>query len=226
MWPVAIGNDISIPGGGKISPGHYLASFQMPADASLGRCQITWYYKTTPSQPTYFTFIEEFDTIDYISVYGSAGAPLVPINEIRTFLRDKPEFHVLIDNYLFSDYDISVAVEQTVNRFNRLNPPLGEYTAGNFPDRYLLTIGTAGWLFEAEANRQLMEQLTYQDGNIHQGITDKTQLYRAAAAALKEEFLSMAREIKMYININGIYTGDGLGVRFRYNRYIGGKITK
>ncbi len=216
---------VDIYGSGKIGDGDYRAIFQMTSDASLGRAKIVWYYKTHSSQPDYTTFEEEFDILDHVDVYGSSGPPAVPISEIRSFLRDTPEYHVLIDGMLFKDSEIMTAVNQTVSRFNRMNPPIGEYSVYNFPDRYLLTIGVAGWLLESEANRQLMEQLTYQDGNIHHGITDKTQLYRQAAAAFKEEFTILAKDIKMQININGIYTGDGMGVRFRYNRYYGGKIT-
>lgn len=216
--PVDIFTDVA-SGGGKVTNGTYLAIFQMPHDASLGNTKIVWYYKTHPSQTSFTEFTEEFETIDFVDVYGSAGKPAVSLQEIRTFLRDKPEHHVLVDNFLFSNSDIMTAADQVVNWFNRLNPPLGSFSLGNFPDKYLLTLGISAWLFESEANRQLMEQLTYQDGNIHHGITDKTQLYRAAAAAMKQEFNSIAREIKMQININSIYTGEGMGIRFRYPGY-------
>lgn len=225
MWPVNI-FDLPSAGGEKITDGNYFATFQMPPDVSLGRVKIVWYYKTNSSQPTFTTFEEEFDAIDYIDVYGSAGKPAVSITEIRTFMRDFPEYHVLVDGQLFKDSEIMTAVGQVVNSFNRINPPLGEYTAENFPDMYLLTLGVTAWLFDSEANRQLMEQLTYQDGNIHHGITDKTQLYRQAAATMKNDFNQMAREIKMQLNINGIYDGSGLGVRYRYNRYVSGTIIK
>ena len=211
-------------GGSKVRDGEYCAIFQVPHDITIGRCRIVWYYKTDLSQPTYLTFLEEFETIDYVQVYGSGGPPLVPISEIRTFLRDNPEMHVLVDNFLFSDNDIMTAAEQTVARFNRINPPIGEYMVQNFPDRYLLTIGIASWLFQSEANKQLMEQITYQDGNIHHGITDKTQLYREAAAALNKEFMDIAKEVKMYINMNQVYDGSGVGVRYRYNRYYGRRL--
>jgi hypothetical protein len=226
MYPVDIFTlTTSSPTGGKISDGKYLAIFQVPDDVSLGRCKIVWYYKLTSSAPVYNNYTEEFESIDYIAVYGSAGPPAIPISEIRAFLRDRPENHVLIDGFLFTDSDIKIAVDQTISLFNRLLPPIGEYHAGNFPDKYILTIGVAEWLFASEANRQMMEQLTYQDGNIHHGLDDKTQLYRAASDTLKQEFISLARDMKMQLNINGIYSGDGLGVRFRYNRYIGGRIT-
>lgn len=220
MWPV------DIFGSNKISDGYYFADFQMPTDASLGRANIVWYYKTHPSQTSYTLFEEEFEILDFVDVYGSAGKPILSINEMRTFLRDKPEYHVLVDGMLFKDTEIMIAMNQVVNHFNRLNPPLGDFSAANFPDTYLLTLGTAAWLFESEANRQLMEQLTYQDGNIHHGITDKTQLYRAAAASMKQEFSTLARELKLQININGIVDGTGRGVRFKYNRYISGNIVK
>jgi hypothetical protein len=212
-------------GGGKLSDGHYIATFTVPATASLGRSRITWLYKTAPSQPTYMQYIEEFEVLDYVSAYGSGGVPIVSYGEIRAFLRDRPENHVLVDGMLFPDSDIKMAMDQTVKLFNRILPPLGEYTSGNFPDAYLLTIGVASWLFGSEANRQLMEQLTYQDGNIHHGLDDKTQLYRAVADAYKTEFMALAKDVKMSLNINGIYKGDGLGVRFRYNRYVGGRVT-
>lgn len=223
MWPLDIGTSIA-SGGSKIQDGQYLPLFQLPHDASIGRSKIVYYYKTHSSQPEYTTFEEEFESIDYLEVYGSDGPPIVPISEIRMFLRDNPEFHVLIDNYLFTDSNIMVAARQTVDRFNRINPPLGEFGVYNFPDSYLLTIGITSWLFESEANRQLMEQLTYQDGNIHHGLTDKTQLYREAARMLKTEFEAIAREVKLNLNINGIYDGTGLGVRFRYNRYYGRRV--
>ena len=219
MEPVDIFNTVE-NGGGKVSDGRYIARFQMDPQASLGRSKIVWYYKTNSSQPSYTEFEEEFETIDYVEVYGSGGRPILSYNEIRTFLRDLPEHHVLVDGMLFSDSEIAVAMGQVVDHFNRINPPLGFVDLANFPDKYLLTMGTAAWLLDSEANRQLMEQLTYQDGNIHHGLTDKTQLYRQAAATLKQDYMQTAREIKMAININGIYNGQGLGVRFASRRLV------
>ena len=207
-------------GGAKINDGEYLASFQMPPDASLGRAKIVWYYKTDSMQP-YSTFEEEFSTLDYLAVYGSEGKPLVSIEDVRTFLRDFPEYHILIDNYLFKDTEIMAAARNVVGRFNMLPPPVGTYVVGNFPDPGLLLIGIAWWLFDSEANRQLMEQLTYEDGGIHHGVTDKTQLYRAAADRYKADFYTFAQELKTQMNINQICDGTGEGIRFTYNRYYG-----
>jgi hypothetical protein len=223
--PVDIFTSVTVSGGGKISDGQYLATFTMPVTASIGRAKIVWSYKTHPSQATYSSYTEEFEVSDYIEAYGSGGRPVVTYSEVRSFLRDRPENHVLVDGVLWTDSDIKIAMEYTVDLFNKLPPPLGEYSPSNFPDKYLLVIGVASWLMQAVANRQLTEQLTYQDGNIHHGLDDKTQLYRAAADAYRQEFMALAKEVKMYLNINGIYNGDGLGVRFRYNRYVGGRIT-
>ena len=220
MHPVDVFNDLA-HGGDMVYPGQYVAKFQMPSDASLGRAKVKWFYKTDPSQPVYATFEEEFELLDFVDVYGSSGKPSVSISEVRTYLRDFPEFHVLIDNFLFSNNEIMKATEWAVDRFNVFNPPLGLYTTGNFPNKSLLILGASAWLFNMEANRQLIEQFTYQDGNIHHGITDKTQLYRTAADSFTSQFDTLAQELKTQLNINQIYDGTGEGVRFSSNRYYG-----
>ncbi|MHA1302101.1 MAG: hypothetical protein ACTSPI_00165 [Candidatus Heimdallarchaeaceae archaeon] len=215
IFPIVIDKEpVDIFDVDKIGDGNYVATFQMPHTASTGRSKIVWYYKTFAAQLAFDEFTEEFETIDYIEVYGSDGPPIVSINDVRTFLRDKPERHVLVDGELFSDSDVMTAAEYTVNRFNIIPPPIATYTLETFPSDYCLLLGICGWLFDSEANSQLMEQLSYQDGNIHHGLKDKTQLYRQAATHFKNEFNLLAENIKMQINVNGVYSGEGRGVRF------------
>jgi hypothetical protein len=213
-YPVNVFTSIS-SGGDKIADGHYLAQCQIPHEASLGRMKIKWEYKLDPSH-TFQSFEEEFEVIDYLEVYGSDGPPAVSIADIRTFLRDKPEHHVLIDNYLFSNNDIMTASRYVVSRFNDIPPDVGAATISTFPSKGILLMGIAAWLFDSEANAQLMEQLTYQDGNIHHGISDKTQLYRQVSDRYWAQFDTLAADLKIKINVNQVYGGQGVGIAFNY----------
>lgn len=133
---------------------------------------------------------------------------LLTRDEIRQFMRDFPgrvpntgTINVLLDNVEFSDTDISHAIRFTVDNFNTMTPPLGQFTEGGIPPTILL-YGVASHLLTMESVRQLRNQATVQDGDVQPiGIDDKTQLYQQAAERLRALYETYARQYKVALNM-------------------------
>lgn len=136
------------------------------------------------------------------------------IEEIRMFLRDQPQYNVLLEDIEFSDDDIRLAMRLTLARYNALTPQ----TSISSPlqiNEWLLLAGVCCILFRSEGARQLRNQLVTQDGNVAPvGLDEKQELYVAWADRFCAEFDDKAQKIKIQLNMESCYGGFRSGYSY------------
>jgi len=134
--------------------------------------------------------------------------------EVSEFLRDFPEYNILLDNVQFTEDEINSAIRFTIERYNALTP-VTQYTSDNFPNKWILLIGTCAHLMHSEIFLQLRNQATYRDGDIENiGIDDKAALYQALVDRLDNLWNSHAQKIKQQINLESAYGYLSSGYRW------------
>ena len=133
--------------------------------------------------------------------------------DIVRFLRDIPEFNIILANTQFDDEDLSAAMRFSIAEYNELTP-VTTFTETNFPFDRLLLLGAATHLMNSEAFLQLRNQLNYQDGDVAVGVDDKWQLYMNLRAAMKAEWKEIAQKVKQQQNMEQCYGSLSSGYRF------------
>lgn len=134
-------------------------------------------------------------------------------DKVRAFMRDYPPGLVPgtgVENVLhpdgveFSDFDIDLAMEMTLDRYNTIPP---ETHAGfEVVPKYLMLIGVCGWLCMAEANRQRRNQTQTQDADVAPiGIDDKVAAYERSASAYDQQFEDKAQKLKIARNMRNAW---------------------
>jgi hypothetical protein len=130
--------------------------------------------------------------------------------------------NILLDDVQFTEDEMNNAIEMTVSAYNGMTP-VSPYTRENFPNEYLLLIGTVRFLLMSESFHQLRNQVGAQDGDVApSGIYEKASPYIQLAQALRGEWLEMARAIKNQMNMEGAYgyVGSGYSYIGRRGRYL------
>jgi len=150
-------------------------------------------------------------------------------DKIRMFFRDYALGHlpggqgnILLDTVQFTPDELTNAIEFAVDNWNAITP-MSSHTAENFPNRYVLLLGTARFLMLSESFHQLRNQISnVQDGDIAPtGIYEKHQLYLQLAQQLKGEWDQITRAMKNQFNMEGAYGFIGSGYRNVGNRRYG-----
>lgn len=127
---------------------------------------------------------------------------VVTPDQVREFMRDFPDKNILVDGVEFSDEDIERALRLTISMGNAVARPTS-YSVTNFPNDYVLLMGTCSYLLKSEGIRQLRNEAMYQDGNIQPvGLDNKQQAYTALAAQYLQEFTQMLTAIKIQENMS------------------------
>jgi hypothetical protein len=151
-----------------------------------------------------------------------ASPSVVTQDEIRMWLRDYALDHlpggqgnILLDDVQFTPKELTFAIKMAVSNFNALTPISSYLLDGsNFPNEYMLLLGTARFLMVSESFHQLRNQANVQDGDIApSGIYDKAQAYLALAQALKTEWDQLTRQMKNQFNMEGAYGHLGSGYK-------------
>ena len=151
------------------------------------------------------------------------GTPVTPVvvttDQIRIFLRDKAENNILLDAVQFTQKEVDQAVSFACDNYNAMTP-MSNATPSNFPNRYLLLIGTCKYLMLSETFTQVRNSAVYQDGDMaNLGISEKAAQYSQLFGLIKGEWDELSRAMKNQINQEGCYTSLGSGYRStsRYN---------
>lgn len=132
--------------------------------------------------------------------------PIITAEEIRVFMMDKAELNPLILGIRWAPEMIEAAMINTVDYFNMLNPPTGiMYTVEEFPFRYLLLTGAAGYLLKSAAINEAANQLTYSADGIQISDKDKAQIFVSLGKELWDEFKELAANIKINQNVASVY---------------------
>jgi len=81
-------------------------------------------------------------------------------NDIRLFIRDRPELNRLLGKEEFTQEEVDQAMKLAVLAFNEMSPPT-QYSVENFPYPYVLLIGTVYHLFFSGGVGRSRNRLAY-----------------------------------------------------------------
>ncbi len=144
------------------------------------------------------------------------------VGAVRTFMRDYPELNRLIQGQEHSDRLIAWAVVDALDDFNT-TPPMTAYGLQAFPSRSILLRGTVINLLESLGLLMTRNHLTFSDGGIQVGVSDKTPLIQSWLQMFTNKYEQKKKELKIALNIEG---GWGGGVHSEYkwasNGFYGG----
>jgi hypothetical protein len=127
------------------------------------------------------------------------------LGQVTRFLRDYPSYNILLDDVQFSEEDINQAMYFAIQKYNAMTP-VTNFTSENFPNDYVLLLGTCCFLMHSEAFLQVRNQLTYSDGDVQPiGVDDKMALYLRLKDDLNAEWTAVARAMKTQRNMEQGY---------------------
>jgi hypothetical protein len=133
----------------------------------------------------------------------------VTIEDVRVYAKDSALLNVLLEGKLQSPEElIELALRLSVNDFNIVQP-ITNYVVGTFPANadVILIYGVLHHLANAEAERQLRNQVTYSAQGVSAGIDDKFEQYFRLAQYYKGLFDQKIREYKMAQNADAAWGG-------------------
>ena len=134
--------------------------------------------------------------------------------DVTQFLRDFGEYNILLDAVQFTQEDIDKAMQFTASRYNALTP-VTNFTSDNFPNDWLLLIGTCAHLMQSEAFLQIRNHENYRDGDVENiGVDDKFPLYQKLCAKLENDWNNTAQKIKQQANMESCYGSLSSGYRY------------
>lgn len=144
------------------------------------------------------------------------------VSTVRAFMRDYPELNRLIKGEEHSDRLIAWAVLDALNDFNTTPPLITGFGLQNFPSPHILLRGTVISLLESLGMLMTRNHLTFSDGGIQVGISDKTPLIMNWIQLFTNKYEEKKKQLKIALNIEG---GWGGGVHSEYlwmNGFYGG----
>lgn len=141
---------------------------------------------------------------------------------VRMFMRDHAELNRLTQGVEHSDRLIFWAIADTIDDWNTTPPLIGPVDITNFPSRRLLVRGSVVSLLESSGLLMSRNHLTFSDGGIQVGVSDKTPLYQSWIQLFKNDYESKKLRLKVSMNIESAWGG---GVHSEYlwtNGFYGG----
>ena len=142
-------------------------------------------------------------------------------DDIRAFMRDQPEYNILLDDIEFADTDINRAMRFTVSKWNAM-PPVTNIPGPEYMNEWVLLCGVCCILLKSEGLRQKRNQMITRDGNIEPvGLDEKEALYLKWSQVFCQEFEILASGIKKQENMESLLdvgpcASNGLGSGYRY----------
>lgn len=156
------------------------------------------------------------------------NVPAIPVelaqlvNTVRLFLRDYPELNRLIRGEEHSDRMIMWAIFDAIDDWNSTPPLIPRVSLSNFPSKSLLLRGTVIGLLESVGLLMTRNHLTFSDGGIQVGVSDKTPLIQSWIQMLGNRYEEKKAKLKIAMNIE---LGWGQGFHSEYlwtNGFYGG----
>jgi len=167
-----------------------------------------------------------FDDVDGDIVGNNVPSIPVPlqqlINTVRLYLRDYPELNRLIRGQEHSDRMIMWAVADAIDDWNSTPPLIPRVDLQNFPSKSLLLRGIVISLLESIGLLMTRNHLTFSDGGIQVGVSDKTPLIQSWLQLIGNRYEEKKQKLKIAINIE---LGWGQGMHSEYlwtNGFYGG----
>jgi len=141
-------------------------------------------------------------------------------DDIRMFMRDQPNYNILLDDIEFATEDITRAMRLTVSKWNAITP-ISNLTDPAQLNEWILLCGVCCILLKSEGIRQKRNQMLSQDGNIKPvGLDEKAGLYLKWSLVFCDEFERLAMRVKIQQNMESILNSRGNCLRSGYY-YIG-----
>lgn len=164
---------------------------------------------------TFYVIINR-SAFDARSQSRDGGPP--SIAEIRLHLRDSaPSESYLLENLMFDDAEIALAIGRPVMYWNETPPPLRTFTTKNFPFRYHWLEGICANLFFMVAEQFRRNQLSYSAGGIQVDDQNKEAAYERAGQARWQAYREWVRATKASINLESCY-GE-VTSNYKYSAY-------
>lgn len=141
------------------------------------------------------------------------------IAEIRLHLRDSsPAESFLLDNLMFDDAEIALAIARPIQYWNEVPPPLSPvYTTQSFPFRYHWLEGICANLFFMVAEQYRRNQLPYSAGGVSVDDQNKEASYERAGQARWQAYREWVRATKAAINLEGCW--GSVTSNYKYSAY-------
>lgn len=136
------------------------------------------------------------------------------VQAVRNFLRDFPELNRLIKGEEHSNRMIAWAVVDALDDFNS-SPPFTGYNLNTFPSKYLLLRGTTISLLESVGLLMTRNHLTFSDGGIQVGVSDKTPLIQSWIQLFTNKYEQKKSAMKIALNIENGW-GGGLSSEYAW----------
>ena len=155
------------------------------------------------------------------SIPSSEIALTQMIATVRAFMRDYPELNRLIQGEEHSNRLIAWAIMDAVEDFN-ISPPMTSFGLTNFPAKGLLLRKSVVNLLESIGLLMTRNHLTFSDGGIQVGVSDKTPLIQSWIQLFTNSYEEKKNKLKIAINIE---SGWGGGLHSEYlwtNGFYGG----
>lgn len=141
-------------------------------------------------------------------IVATPSTPVIlTVDQVRRFMRDRPDNNILLDAVEFTQDDINQGIEMVTSRYNAFTPQTN-LMAQSWPThlQYVLLLGVSAYLIKSCAFLQLRNQATYQDGDVAPiGIDDKYPLYIQFAQVLDAEWSQLVQQIKIQNNLESAY---------------------
>jgi hypothetical protein len=175
-----------------------------------------------PTATSCVIFSNLFSLIITRSTFGSAEVGGPPsIAEIRLHLRDSaPAESYLLDNLMFDDAEIALAITRPIQYWNEIPPPIGVFTTQTFPFRYHWLEGICANLFMMVAEQFRRNQLNYSAAGLALDDQNKEANYERAGQMRWQAYREWVRAKKAEINLEGAY-GE-IGSTYQYGTYSSG----
>ena len=133
---------------------------------------------------------------------------MLSVADIRLYAKDDPALNVLLQGEFESAEDlVDLAMRLAVNDFNVV-PPISSYAVDDFPSDTVLLYGVLHHLANAEAERQLRNQVNYNAQGLNAGIDDKFPQYNQLAQYYKGLFESKINQFKTQSNLEKAWGGS------------------
>lgn len=125
---------------------------------------------------------------------------LITPDFVRLYIRDQVEVNRLIDGLEFNDERITQCMDLVVDMYNVMTP-ITNYNANNFPNKYILLMGTLYNLYLGEAAMAARNEMNYSDGGLQIPIEERYQYYMGLADKYGAIWTQMSQQYKIQENI-------------------------
>lgn len=215
--PHEIDMELVMPAAGKVS-GQLTAEMTNYPGVYYGEVALI----STATEYPAVIFVNVFSLVIARGTFG-VGVPGGPpsIAEIRLHLRDSsPAESFLLDNLMFDDAEIALAVARPVMYWNETPPPIQEFDTQTFPFRYHWLEGICANLFFMVAEQFRRNQLDYAAAGVTVNDQNKEANYERAGQTRWQAYREWVRAKKAQLNLEGCY--GQIGSVYQYGVYSSG----